>query len=149
MVTIFLLNPTYKHHLMHKKSNLFFHKFRISCQCFLNNSVRVCPIKLKIDILHHINNTFWNFIFCQCAFNGLPDDVICNIAIYADDTTLYSRYDQTSDIWQELQLPSELESNKTSLRLSETLWTGRKWLVGLNVQKIQLVSFDWSFEWCY
>ena len=23
-------------------------------------------------------------------FNDLPDDVICNIAIYADDTTLYS-----------------------------------------------------------
>ena len=23
--------------------------------------------------------------------NDLPDDVICNIAIYADDTTLYSK----------------------------------------------------------
>ena len=27
--------------------------------------------------------------------NNLPDDVICNIAIYADDTTLYSKCDQT------------------------------------------------------
>ena len=26
--------------------------------------------------------------------NDLPDDVICNIAIYADDTTLYSKCDQ-------------------------------------------------------
>ena len=26
--------------------------------------------------------------------NDLPDDVICNIAIYADDTTLYSNCDQ-------------------------------------------------------
>ena len=26
--------------------------------------------------------------------NDLPDDVICNIAIHADDTTLYSKYDQ-------------------------------------------------------
>ena len=26
--------------------------------------------------------------------NDLPDDVICDIAIYADDTTLYSRCDQ-------------------------------------------------------
>ena len=29
----------------------------------------------------------------------LPDDVICNIAIYADDTTLYSNYDHTSNLW--------------------------------------------------
>ena len=44
-------------------------------------------------MVHHISNTFWNFIFCHCAFNGVPDDVICNIVIYVDDTTLYSRYD--------------------------------------------------------
>ena len=42
--------------------------------------------------------------------NDLPD-VICNIAIYADDTTLYSKYDQTSDLWQQLHLASELESD--------------------------------------
>ena len=34
--------------------------------------------------------------------NDLPDDVICNIAIYADDTTLYSKCDQASDLWQQL-----------------------------------------------
>ena len=42
--------------------------------------------------------------------NDLPDDVICDIAIYADDTTLYSECDQVSDLWQQLELPSELES---------------------------------------
>ena len=26
--------------------------------------------------------------------NDLPDDTICNVAIYADDTTLYSKCDQ-------------------------------------------------------
>ena len=31
--------------------------------------------------------------------NDLPDDVICNIAIYADNTTLYSKCDQASDLW--------------------------------------------------
>ena len=31
--------------------------------------------------------------------NDLPDDVICDIAIYADDTTLYSTCDQASDLW--------------------------------------------------
>ena len=29
--------------------------------------------------------------------SDLPGDVFCNIAIYADDTTLYSNYDQASD----------------------------------------------------
>ena len=28
--------------------------------------------------------------------NDLPDHVICNIAIYADETTLYSKYDHAS-----------------------------------------------------
>ena len=43
--------------------------------------------------------------------NDLPDDVICNIAMYADDTTLYSECDQASDLWQQLELDSELESD--------------------------------------
>ena len=43
--------------------------------------------------------------------NDLPDDVICDIAIYADDTTLYSGCDQASDLWQQLELASELESD--------------------------------------
>ena len=41
--------------------------------------------------------------------NDLPDDVICNIAIYADDATLCSKCDQASDLWQQLELASELE----------------------------------------
>ena len=43
--------------------------------------------------------------------NGLPDDVICNIAIYAVDTALYSKCDQACDLWQQLELASELESD--------------------------------------
>ena len=43
--------------------------------------------------------------------NDLPDDVICDIAIYADDTTLYSMCDQASDLWQQFELASELESD--------------------------------------
>ena len=50
--------------------------------------------------------------------NDLPDDVICNIAIYADDTTLYSKCDPASDLWQQLEFASDL--NLTY----ETLWTG-------------------------
>ena len=41
--------------------------------------------------------------------NDLPDDVICNIGIYDDNTTLYSKSDQASNLWQQLELASELE----------------------------------------
>ena len=43
--------------------------------------------------------------------NDLSDDVICDIAICADDTTLYSKCNQASDLWQQLELASELESD--------------------------------------
>ena len=71
--------------------------------------------------------------------NDLPDDIICNIAIYADDITLYSKFDQASDLWQQLELASELESD-----LRDTVDWGKKWLVDFNAGKTQLVSFDWS-----
>ena len=70
--------------------------------------------------------------------NDLPHDVICNIVIYADDTTLYSKCDQTSDLWQQLELASELESD-----LRDTVDWCRKWLVDFNVGKTQLVYFYW------
>ena len=35
----------------------------------------------------------------------------CDNAIYADDTTLYSKCDWASDLWQQLELASELESD--------------------------------------
>ena len=31
--------------------------------------------------------------------NDLPNDAICNFAIYADDTTLHSKCDQACDMW--------------------------------------------------
>ena len=71
--------------------------------------------------------------------NGLPDDLICNIAIYADDATLYFRCNQAPDLWQQLEVASELESD-----LRGTVDWGRKWLVDFNSGKTQLVSFDRS-----
>ena len=71
--------------------------------------------------------------------NDLPDDVICDIAIYADDTTLYSNCDRASDLWEQLKLASELESD-----LRDTVDWGKKCLVDLNAGKTQLISFDWS-----
>ena len=40
--------------------------------------------------------------------NDLLDDIICNIAIYADDTSLYSKCVQAPDLWQQLELIFEL-----------------------------------------
>ena len=71
--------------------------------------------------------------------NDLSDDVICNIAIYANDTALYSNCGQASDLWQQLESASELESD-----LRDTVDWGKKWLVDFNAGKTQLVSFDRS-----
>ena len=71
--------------------------------------------------------------------NDLPDDVICDIAIYADDFTLCSKCDQASDLWQQLELASEIESD-----LRDTVNWGKKWLADFNAGKTQLVSFDRS-----
>ena len=73
--------------------------------------------------------------------NDLPDGVICGIDIYSDDNTLYSGCDQASDLWQQLELASELESD-----LWGTVDWGGKWLVDFNAGKTQLVSFDRSNE---
>ena len=43
--------------------------------------------------------------------NDLPDDVICDITIYAVDSTLYSKCDRASDLWRQVELASELESD--------------------------------------
>ena len=37
--------------------------------------------------------------------------MLSDIVIYADDTTLYSKCDQAYDMWQHLELASELESD--------------------------------------
>ena len=77
-------------------------------------------------------------LFLLCI-NDLLDDVICDIAIYADDVTLYFKCDRVSDLWQQLELASELESD-----LRDTVDWGKKWLVDFNAGKTQLVSFDLS-----
>ena len=64
--------------------------------------------------------------------NDLPDDVICDIAIYADDTTLYSKCDQASDLWQQLELASELESD-----LQDIVDWGKRWFFSM-LEKLNL-----------
>ena len=47
---------------------------------------------------------------------------------------LYSKYDQTSDLWQQQELASDFESG-----LQDNLDRGRKWLADINAGKTQLV----------
>ena len=47
----------------------------------------------------------------QLYINDLPDDVTCDISIYADGTALCSKFDYGSDQWQQLEVASKLESD--------------------------------------
>ena len=87
--------------------------------------------------LHKNIQLMLEFFKGSFLFLHFSDDVICNIPIYADDTTLQSKCDLASDLWQQVELASELESD-----LQETVDWGRKWLVDFNAGKTQLVLFD-------
>ena len=55
-------------------------------------------------------------VFHKAPFLPLPIScyvliIFLLIAIPGDDTTFNSKYDQTFDLWQQLKLASELESN--------------------------------------
>ena len=69
-------------------------------------SSQECPVNARVPQESILGRTLF-----LLYINDLPDDVICNIAIYADDTTLYSKCHQASDLWQQLELASELESD--------------------------------------
>ena len=50
-------------------------------------------------MLEFLEGPFLVLLFLIYIYD-LFDDVICNIAVHADNTTLYSKCDQTSDRWQ-------------------------------------------------
>ena len=97
------------------------------------NSLQEYPVNARFAQLSILGPTL--FLLC---INDPPGDVICNIVVYADDSTLYSKCNQASDLWQQLELASELESD-----LQSNVDWGRMWLVDLCAGKTQLVSLDW------
>ena len=84
------------------------------------NSSQECPVNARVP---------QGFILGPALFllyiNDLPVYVICNIAIYTDDTTLYSKGYQTFYLWRQLELASELETDP-GVEIRENVLTGHK-----------------------
>ena len=64
----------------------------------------------KVGSLFHKLKSFFGTTLFLPYINDLPDDAICNIAIY-NDTILYSNCDEASALWQQIESASELESD--------------------------------------
>ena len=94
-------------------------------------SLQECPVNTGFPQDSILGSTLF-----LLYINDFPDGVIFNITIYAD-TTLYSKYDQTYDFWQQLELASELEYD-----LQDTVDWVRKCLVDFDDGKTQLILFD-------
>ena len=83
---------------------------------FLNNRQIRVVMAGKFSQEYPVNaGVHWGSILGPTLFllynNNLTEDVLCDIAIYADDTTLYCTCDRASDLWQQIELASELEYN--------------------------------------
>ena len=69
--------------------------------------------------------------------NDLPDDLMCRVGIFADDTTLYSGLPKPSCIFDKVELAADLESD-----LRAVVEWGDKWLVTFNCTKTKLLSIN-------
>ena len=101
---------------------------RISSQCWSSSR------------LHSILGSTFFLIY----INDLPDDVVCNIAIYADDTTLYSS-----------GIRHLICGNKSMWLLNlnlmyEALWTwaGSGLLITI-LEKLNFLVWPVLYNWCY
>ena len=83
-------------------------------------------------MLESFKAPFLDLHFFLIYVNYVPEDVI---AVYFGDTTHYSKCQQASDLWQQLEMASELH------------WGNVEWdtksLVDFNARKTQLILFDW------
>ena len=87
---------------------------RIWRDFFPSKASRELTLKYWVDVQQG-----QSYLMGRCLFSL---DVICDITIYANDTTLYSKCDQSSDLWQQLELASE-DTDTEDTDIYETLWT--------------------------
>ena len=109
-----------------------------------------CLLSVKDGFwLFHIGSLYFNtgvfqasilgFTLFLLYINELPNDVICNIAVYADDTSLYSL-----SVIRHLICGNNLNWLQNLNLIYDTVGWGRKWLFDFNAEKTQLFSFDRS-----
>uniref|UniRef100_T2M7Y8 Man(5)GlcNAc(2)-PP-dolichol translocation protein RFT1 n=1 Tax=Hydra vulgaris TaxID=6087 RepID=T2M7Y8_HYDVU len=67
--------------------------------------------------------------------NDLPDNLSSKVALFADDSTLYSCLDKKSSLFDRLEQAADLESDLTSV-----IDWGSQWLVNFNSNKTQLFT---------
>ena len=80
-----------------------------------------------------------SFLLLYFSYYTLMTFLMMLSIMSADDTTLYIKCDQASDLWQQLELASKLQSD-----LQGTVDWCRKWLFDFSAGKTRLVSTDQS-----
>ena len=64
----------------------------------------------------------WSISLFFFYFNCSPDDVLCKIAIWADDTALNSSCDKPSDLLQQVKVPAVPEISENAILHRIIFW---------------------------
>lgn len=94
------------------------------------NSLRKYPVNVGVWQIPILGLMLY-FLYTS----NFSDDVIRNIAMYP--VTLYANRNQTSDLWQQLGLASELETNLRDSSVYCMSWV-KKWLFDFMLGKLGL-----------
>ena len=91
--------------LLHKLKSYEISGQIFSLSCFLSNRQLRVVLDGKSSEEYLVNagvpqGSILGLTLSLFYINDLPGDVMCDIAIYADDTFFISKCDQASDLWQ-------------------------------------------------